>query len=288
MTNRRDFVRNTALGLAAIAVSKESKLTFANPYDLPIGLELYTVRRQMEKDPEGTLRKVAATGYQGVEVDAKSLPKFAPILKSTGLTAPSVHLDFGQLKMGWEQAIERVEALGAQYAVVAFINAPDRKTLEDFKKIAQLFNKAGEQCQQAGVQFCYHNHNFEFIKFDGGIGYDVLMGETDPKFVKFELDCFWMTHAGYDPVEYMHKYPGRFSLLHIKDLKKGIPNSTTFATPMGNPFTEVGKGVIDWKRIFVAAREGGLKLYFVEQDETDIPAFEAIKISYDYLHNLTV
>jgi sugar phosphate isomerase/epimerase len=286
--NRRDFVRNTALGLAALAAPKGSQLTFANPYDLPIGIQLYTVRRQMAKDPEGTLKRVAATGYKEVEVDATSLPKLAPILKQTGLTAPSAHFGFGQVKTDWEHEIEQAKAHGIKFMVVAFLDAPDRKNLEDYKKVAELFNKAGEQCQRAGIQFCYHNHNFEFIKFGGGIGYDVLLKETDSKLVKFELDCFWATHAGYDPVEYMQKYPGRYPLLHIKDLKEGIPTSTSFANPKGIPFTEVGKGVIDWKRIFVAAREGGLEHYFVEQDESDIPAFEAMKISYDYLHNLTV
>lgn len=288
MTNRRDFVRNTALGLAAFAVSKGPELASANPYDLPIGLVLYTVRRQMDKDPEGTLKRVAATGYENVEIDAKNLAQYTPLLRRTGLTVPAVHLVFGQVKTGWEHEIERVKGQGVKYMVVAFIDAPDRKSLEDYKKVAQLFNKAGEQCRRAGMQLCYHNHNFEFAKLDGGMGYDVLLKETDPKLVKFELDCFWMTHAGHDPVEYMHKYPGRFPSLHIKDLKKGIPSSTGFDNPNGNPFTEVGKGVIDWKRNFVAAKEGGLKQYFVEQDETDIPAFDAIKISYDYLHNLTV
>jgi sugar phosphate isomerase/epimerase len=288
MMNRRDFVRNAALGLAAVAVSNGPELASADPYDLPIGLVLYTVRRQMDKDPEGTLKRVAATGYKQVEIDAKNLSQYAPLLKQAGLKAPAVHLVFGQVKTGWEQEIERVTGQGVKYMVVAFIDAPDRKSLEDYKNVAQLFNKAGEQCQRAGIQLCYHNHNFEFMKLDGGMGYDVLLKETDPKLVKFELDCFWMTHAGHDPVEYMHRYPGRFPSLHIKDLKKGIPSSTSFDNPNGNPFTEVGKGVIDWKRIFVAAKEGGLKQYFVEQDETDIPAFEAIKISYDYLHKLTV
>ena len=211
--NCRDFVRNSALGLAAFAASRGPELTFANPYNLPIGIVLYTVRRQMAKDPEGTLKRVAATGYKEVEVDGKNLSKLAPILKPYGLTAPSGHFDFGQVKTGWEQEIERVKAQGLKYMVVAFLAAPDRKDLEDYKKVAELFNKAGEQCQRAGVQFCYHNHNFEFIKFGGGIGYDVLLKETEPKLVKFELDCFWMTHAGHDPVEYMRKYPGRYALL---------------------------------------------------------------------------
>ena len=288
MMNRRDFVRNTALGLAAFAAPRASQPTFANPYNLPIGLQLYTVRDQMAKDPEGTLKRVAATGYKEVEVDGTSLSKLAPILKQAGLTAPGAHFELGLGKTNWDQEIEFAKAQGLAYIVVPFLAAPDRKNLEGYKEVAELFNKTAEQCQRAGLQFCYHNHNFEFIKFGGGIGYDVLLKETEPKLVKFELDCFWMTHAGYDPVEYMHKYPGRFPLLHIKDLKPGIPNSTGFANPKGNPFTEVGKGVINWKRIFTAAKEGGLEHFFVEQDQSDIPSLEAMRISYDYLHSLTV
>ncbi len=116
----------------------------------------------------------------------------------------------------------------------------------------------------AGIQFAYHNHNHEFRVYDGVIAYDQLLSSTDPALVKMELDCFWMTFAGKDPVEYMHKYPGRFPLLHIKGLKAGYKPTTGHFE--GNPFTEVGNGVIDWKRIFEAAHVGGMKHYYVEQD----------------------
>lgn len=289
MSNRRAFLRNATAGIATLAAAgRWSGALFANPYGLPIGLQVYTVRGKMDKDPAGTLKKVAAIGYQEVEIDGSSMPKLMPLIKDAGLNAYSSHYDFGQVKSGWEKEVENARSAGMKYMVDSFIDPPDRKSLDDYKKIAALFNRAGEQCHKAGIQFCYHAHNFEFKKFGDGIGYDILLRESDPQLVKFELDCFWMVHAGYDPVQYMRNYPGRFPLLHIKDLKAGIPTSTSFANPKGNPFTEVGKGIIDWKRIFIAAKQGGLERFYVEQDECDDPPLEAIKISYDYLHSLTV
>jgi sugar phosphate isomerase/epimerase len=289
MINRRTFLRNAGAGIAALAAAgRWNGSLFANPYGLPVGLQLYTVRRQMEKDPAGTLKQVAATGYQEVEVDGASLPKLLPLIQGAGLNVCAAHYDFGHVKSGWEKEVESAGGADMKYMVVSFIGPRERKTLDDYKRIALFFSRDGELCHKAGMQFCYHAHNFEFKNLGGGLGYDVLLKESDPRLVKFELDCFWMTHAGYDPVQYMRNYPGRFPLLHIKDLKAGIPTSTNFDNPKGNPFTEVGKGIIDWKKVFVAAKQGGLEHYYVEQDECDGPPLEAIKISYDYLHSLTV
>jgi sugar phosphate isomerase/epimerase len=150
-----------------------------------------------------------------------------------------------------------------------------------------VFNKAGETTQKAGIQFCYHNHNFEFTKYGDTTAYDYLLQSVDPKLVKFEMDCFWVTHAGHDPVAYFKKYPGRFPLLHIKDMKDHPSASHTLDAKMGL-FAPVGQGTIDWKRIFVGAKVGGMKHYFVEQDYCEQPPLEAIKISYEYLSNLSV
>jgi sugar phosphate isomerase/epimerase len=263
----------------------------ASPYGLPIGLQVYTVRDDLDKDPVGTLKRVAAIGYKEIEIGGffgKSPTGFRVLMQETQLSTPSAHYEFKQLTSGWEKAIEYAQAAGLKYMVNSALDDKDRKSLDGFKKAAEVFNKAGEQTAKAGIQFCYHNHNFEFARFGDTLGYDVLLRETDPKYVRFELDCFWMTHAGHDPVKYFENFPGRFPLLHIKDLKKGIPSSTSFAMPWGNPFAEVGRGVIDWKRIFKAAKRGGLEHYFVEQDQCDIPAFESARISYEYLRKLTV
>ena len=291
MINRRDFIRGTAAGAAAMLAGTElGRNLFANPYGKPIGLQLYTVRDQLEKDVPGTLKRVAAIGYKEVEIDdLYGMPpaQFTKLLKDNGLTAVSGHYHLDVEETQWEKKVAEARELGLKYMVHAILDPPERKSLEDYKRHVELFNKIAEQTHQAGMQFCYHNHNFEFQKFGGVTVYDYLLGHLDPHLVQFEMDCFWVTHAGQDPVALFKKHPGRFPMLHIKDSKAGNPPTTEFDARMGL-FTEVGKGTIDWKRIFAAAPQGGMKHFFVEQDYCEVPPLESIKISYEYLHHLTV
>ena len=291
MINRRDFIKNTALGAAAIVGgSKLERDLWANPYGKPIGLQLYTVRDELQKDVPGTIKKVAAVGYKEVEIYdlyGMSPVQFTKLLKDNGLTAVSGHYLLDVEKTQWEKKVGEAKELGLKYMVHAILDPDQRKSLDDYKRHVDLFNKIAEQGQKAGVQFCYHNHNFEFQKFDGVTVYDYLFKHLDPHLVQFEMDCFWVTHAGQDPVALFKRHPGRFPLLHIKDLKAGNPPTTEFDAKMGL-FAEVGKGTIDWKRIFTAAPQGGMKHFFVEQDYCEVPPLESIKISYEYLHNLTV
>lgn len=289
--NRRQFLRNAPLGFAALAaVSRWGTNMFAEPLGLPIGLELYTVRNELEKDLLGTIKKVAEIGYKEVEVYdfyGRTASEFGRILKDDGLAAPSGHYTTAKIKSGWEKHIADAKEVGIRYMVNAILEPSERKLLDDYKKLAELFNKAGEETRKAGIQFCYHNHNFEFKKFDGTLPFDLLLKETDPNLVLFEMDCFWVTHAGHDPVEYFRKHPGRFPLLHIKDLKAGNPPTTEMDARLG-VFAEVGRGTIDWKRIFAAAPKGGIKHYYVEQDFCERSPLESIRISYDYLKSLKV
>ena len=291
MINRRDFIRGTAAGAATIAAAADlTRNLFANPYGKPIGLQLYTVRDQLEKDVPGTLKKVAAIGYKEVEIYdlyGMSPAQFTKLLKDNGLVGVSHHYLLKDEQTHWEKSVAEAKELGVKYMVHAILDPPERKSLDDYKRHVELFNKIAEQTHQAGMQFCYHNHDFEFQKFDGITVLDYLLKHLDPHLVQFEMDCFWVTHAGQDPVALMKQHPGRFPLLHIKDLKTGISPSTEFDARMGL-FTEVGKGVIDWKRIFAAAPQGGMKHFFVEQDYCEIPPLESIKVSYEYLHHLTV
>ena len=291
MINRRDFIRGTAAGAATIAAGTElTRNLFANPYGKPIGLQLYTVRDQLEKDVPGTIKKVAAIGYKEVEIYdlyGMSPAQFTKLLKDSGLTAVSGHYMLKDEKTHWEKSVAEARELGLRYMVHAILEPEDRKSFDDYKRLVELFNKVAEQTHKAGMQFCYHNHDFEFKEYDGTTAYDYLLKQLDPKLVQFEMDCFWVTHAGQDPVALLKQHPGRFPLLHIKDLKAGIPPSTEFDARMGL-FTEVGKGTIDWKRIFAAAPQGGMKYFFVEQDYCEVPPLESIKISYEYLHHLTV
>jgi sugar phosphate isomerase/epimerase len=279
------------LGAATIAAgTKLADNLFANPYGKPIGLQLYTVRDQLEKDVPGTLKEVAAIGYKEVEIYdlyGMSAAQFTKLLKDNGLTAVSGHYLLNVEKTQWEKKVEEARELGLKYMVHAILDPEERKSLDDYKRHVELFNKIAEQTHKAGMQFCYHNHNFEFQKFDGVTVYDYLFKHLDPHLVQFEMDCFWVTHAGQDPVALFKKHPGRFPLLHIKDAKAGIPPSTEFDARMGL-FAEVGKGTIDWKRIFAAAPQGGMKHFFVEQDYCEVPPLESIKISYEFLHKLTV
>ena len=285
--HRRGFLRVTALGTLAIS-SRLPQSLFANPYGKPVGLQLYTLRDQLEKDVSGTIQQVASIGYKDVEIYSlygKSPAEFARILSDNGIAASSGHYMLKQVKAGWSQHVEEAQTLGLKFMVNAILQPEERKSFDDFKRLVDVFNQAGETTQKAGIQFCYHNHNFEFSRYGGTTAYDYLLNTLDPKLVKFEMDCFWVTHAGEDPVAYFKKYPGRFPLLHIKDMKdKPAPTHELDARP--GLFAPVGFGTIDWKRIFAAAGQGGVQHYYVEEDYCEQRPLEAVKMSYDYLSRL--
>jgi sugar phosphate isomerase/epimerase len=289
--NRRDFLRTTAIGGTLAAMSGPlTQFTFASPYGKPVGLQLYTLRDQLEKDVAGTIQQVAKIGYRDVEIYSlygKSPAEFKKILTDNGITASSGHYLLKDVKGDWQKHVEDAKTLDLKYMVNAILQPEERKSFDDFKQLVEVFTKAAETTQKAGIQFCYHNHNFEFKKYGNTTAYDYLLNTLDPKLVKFEMDCFWVTHAGQDPVAYFNKYPGRFPLLHIKDMKDKPAPSHELDAKMGL-FAPVGKGTIDWKRIFAAAPKGGMQHYYVEQDYCEKPPLEAVKISYDYLNKLQV
>lgn len=291
MMKRRDFLRNTTLGLTAVAATTRwSRFLRATPYGKPIGLQLYTLRDDLAKDVPGTIKKLAAIGYKEVEVYdfyGRTAKEFGQILKDNGLATPSGHYMTRHIKADWQKHIDDAKELGMKHMVNAILEPPERQALDDYKGLVGLFTKAAEQTRKAGIQFCYHNHNFEFKKYGDTTAFDFLLKELDPKLVNFEMDCFWVTHAGQDPVDYFKKHPGRFPLLHIKDLTAGHPAATELDDRKGL-FSEVGHGTIDWKRIFAAAPQGGMKHFYVEQDYCERPPLESIKMSYEYLKNLKV
>jgi sugar phosphate isomerase/epimerase len=288
---RRRFLQNAGLGLTALALSRTEQL-LASPYGMPIGLQLYTVRDHMEKDLEGTLERVAEIGYRDVESGSfdyygKKPAELRRILTDHGLKIISTQFQESQLKSDLERHIASAKECGVSYIGLASLDEQDRKSLEAVKRDAEWFNQLGKSVSGAGCRFFYHGHNFDYANVDGAVIYDELIRRTDPKLVSFELDCFWCVRAGKDPVDYFHRFPGRFPQLHIKDLKPGYPPTTGEDSRPG-AFAEVGQGVIDWKKIFKAAREGGMKHFYVEQDECDRDSLESAKISYTYLHNLSV
>jgi sugar phosphate isomerase/epimerase len=296
---RRQFLQVSTLGLAAVAADQKAGILRAQPLGLPIGLELFTVRSECEQDFPGTLEKVAAIGYKEVELFdfyGRKASEIRRLLGSAGLVAPSSHTlsyilnpqsQLSEVRPRWEKLIEYAAELGVHYLGGSISDVSRLNPLDDYKRLADLMNAVGEQCKRAGLQFAYHNLNVEFREYDGVIPYDWLLRHTDPQSVQLEIDCYWLTRAGRDPVEYFKKYPGRTPLLHIKDRKPGYAPST-IVDPGPGPFTEVGYGSINWKRILAAASGGGLRHYYVEQDFCDRPVFESLKMSYNYLKNLTL
>ncbi len=284
------FTRRDVLATAgALACAPWSKAAFGRPLGLPIGLQPYSVREELKQDCEGTLRKVAAIGYESIEfsdpfygMDVKASQR---LLKELHLKTPAAQYAYPKDDSEWEKSVEHAAMFGVKFMITS-IPAGQRKTIDGWKRAAERFNHLGELSRKAGARAAYHNHHFEYAVTGGEIPYDVFLKYTDPISVAMELDCFWTTYAGKDPVEYLLKYPGRFPDLHIKDLKPGFPPST--GPLSGQPFTEVGNGSIDWKRIFSAAKQSGIVCYFVEQDRCDRPPLESIRISYDYLKKLKV
>ncbi len=245
-----------------------------------IGIQLYTVRRDLTKDVEGTLSRLASIGFQEVEFagypegTAQSL---RAMLDRLGLRAPSGHVPLQALRREWDRTLDQAAVVGQDYVVVAWIPEEERRTVDDWKRLAGAFNRAGEAALQRKISLGYHNHDVEFAPVGGTVGYDILLAETDPKLVRFEMDLYWITKGGRDPLEYFAKWPGRFPLVHVKDMD---------ATPR-RFFADVGKGTIDFRRIFRKAKQAGIRHFFYEQDETPGTPFESAKASYQFLKSLT-
>jgi len=277
--NRRSFVRSLMLGAGGAACVPGPRAAYAGKKLSKIGVQLYTVRRELEADFEGTLAKVAALGYREVEFAGyygRTPAQVKAILKRAGLTAPSAHFQSVVSSGGVRDAVEAAQVIGHDYLVYAWLPPEERKSLDDYKRLAERLNRAGEECRRAGVQFGYHNHDFEFAPVEGRIPYDLILEETDARLVKMELDLYWITKGGRSPLAYFRKHPGRFPLVHVKDM---------YSTPK-RYFTEVGRGRVDFKEIFAASKQAGIKHYFVEQDETPASPFDSIRASIDYLKRL--
>lgn len=243
---------------------------------LPVALQLYTVRDETAKDFIGTLEKVAAMGYDGVEFAGfGDIPatQMKAVLDRLGLKAVGSHTMPDLLKEKLDEVIKYNLEIGNKYVICPW--APF-KTKEDYVNAVRLFNEIGARCRENGLQFVYHNHDFEFTKFDGEYGLDILYNGTTPENMVAEIDTCWAFYAGVDPADYVRKYKGRCPLVHIKDLK----------TKENKEFIEVGYGVIDIPEIVKAANEIGSEWLIVEIDTCPKPTLESAKISVDYLKSL--
>jgi sugar phosphate isomerase/epimerase len=275
---RREFVGALGGLLASSGLPMESAAKSAADKKLGrIGLQLYTVRDEMKKDFAGTIARVAQTGYKEVEFAGyfdHSAKSVRDTLRQNGLTSPSAHIGYPVLGKEWDKVIEDALVVGHHYVICPWIDEKLRNP-EGFKQVAELFNKAGERAKAAGLQFGYHNHDFEFKRIQGQLIYDWLLEHTDPKLVAMELDIYWIRTGGQDPLTYFRRYPGRFPCLHIKDKDAA-----------GN-MVDVGKGVIPWREILGRRGVAGTKHIFVEHDNPK-DAFASIRDSYRYLKALNV
>ena len=282
MTSRRDFVRTSAAALTAAALPwKDASFMGSDKLD-KIGVQLYTVRKEMEKNVEGTLSRIAGIGFK--EVEFAGYFNHAPeqvkaILSRFDLTAPAGHMSYESLKeaSSWAGTLDTANRIGHRYVVIAWTPQEERQTLDDWKRVAEKFNRAGRAAKEAGLIFAYHNHDFEFKPVGPGpIPFDLLLAETDPELVKIEMDLYWITLGGFDPLQYFEKYPGRFPMVHVKDMKKGGER------PL---MVDVGKGDIDFRTIFAHREQAGIRHFFVEHDEPSDP-FASVDASYRFLRGL--
>lgn len=234
----------------------------------------------MDRDFEGTLRTVAGIGYTEVEFAGyfgRAPAAVRATLDRLGLAAPSAHIGTpAALTKDWEKTIDAGKVMGHKYLIVTYIEEKDRRTLDDYRRYAYLFNSAGETARKAGVRLGYHNHDFEFAPVDGKLPYDLLLERTDPKLVAMEMDLYWVTKGGRNPLDYFRRYPGRFEAVHVKDMD-GSPQLR---------MVDVGRGRIDFARIFAQRKKAGIRYFFVEHDDPQPSGIESVKTSYQYLKRL--
>lgn len=315
MPNRRHFLKQTsafALGSlllpscatnqdknnsetdSAVAGAGKNQET-ANGNLGPVGVQLWSVKDVIEKDLQGTLQKLADIGYKEIKsypgdkghyygVEPKAFKK---MLDDMGLKIVSSHVGSGakNSKPGtWQQAtllqnfnelVDKAAETGQQYLTCSWM---DESLRSDLKATADLFNKSGEACKKAGLQFAYHNHDFEFKKVGDVMLYDYMLENTDHDLVKWEMDMYWIVAAGQDPLAYFKKYPNYFPLGHVKDMDKQDKTKNT----------EIGMGSIDYTGILKAAKEAGMKHFIVEQESFTRPSIDSMKMNYEWLSKVNV
>lgn len=270
--NRRTFIAALgALPLATPPVAAAGRLG-------PIGLQLYTVRAAMASDLEATLARVAAIGYREVEFAGffgRTPAAFRRALAAEGLRAPSAHVPFEQLADGWERTVADGRERGLEWIVVAWIPEEQRGGPDAWRRIADRLNSAGRTARAAGLRLAYHNHSYEFIRVGDALPYDLLLDRTDPSVVELEMDVFWLRRGGGDPLAYFARWPGRFPLVHLKDMDGSAERR----------MVDVGRGVIPWAALLHQRRLAGIRHVFVEHDAAADP-FASARASYAYLRTL--
>ena len=273
--SRREFLGATAAGAVAAGP------LMADPLGIPIGTQTYPIRDALGKDFPGTLKQIAAMGYQTIEMCSPpgykegfgalagiSAAEMKKTIQTAGLRCESCHYQFREMKENLDERIAFAKELGLKQMILSTFGLPGNAKMADWAKAAGDLNRIGEKIAKAGLQAGFHNHDFEFQKIDGELIYDRLMTEFDPRLVKMQFQVA-VIRLGYEAATFMKKYPGRFLSMHLADWSAETKEQAA-----------VGSGSVDWKALFAAAKTGGVKNYFVEMN------LEFMKPSYDFLHSL--
>lgn len=315
MTNRRDFIKNTSL-LAAASMMPFQEVINELKKMKKIGIQLFSLPKSLSADFEASIKMLSKMGYKEIELfgpfpfsDEKaqeSWKKVTPmlgfsgsgffgkspqdvkrILSDNGIKAPSAHTDLDTLVNKMDKLGEAAQTLGYKYVVLPSIPEDKRKTLDDYKRMAETFNKIGENAKKVGLKFAYHNHGYGIKPTNGQVPLSIIYDQTDPNLVFFELDIYWTAAGGADPIAYLDKYKKRYHLIHLKDMKEkkefsGDGNNAAQWIELFPFMTTAGDGVMNVKSIVEKAQAVGVKHFFVEQDMVAQPEI-ALKRSFDFL-----
>jgi len=280
MINRREFVFSS-IGLLGYAATK----SFADSKKRPLGVQLYTVRKKAEHHLPDMLAAIQQIGYEEVEtywnVYSHPAAELKRMINDHGLRVPSGHFNYD----GIEGKLDYAATLGVDYVICPMLPKAMWTSLDGFRKAADQFNEWGEKIKRMGMRFGFHNHNYEFRRFGETTGFDVLLSRTDPNLMCLEMDCYWITQAGQDPLQMLKTLGDRIQLLHLKDRRAGFPTSQEM-NKHAEHMTPVGTGTIQWKDILAAAQQKGVAHMFVEQDSGDLPPLEELRISFKNLQPL--
>jgi sugar phosphate isomerase/epimerase len=282
MTTRREFLVGAAAGAIATGIKASAQARRLN-----IGLELYSFRVEAKRDLPGTLAKARAMGFDHLETGSdfygQTAAEFRKTLDTAGLKATSFHCQYDELKKDIDKVRRNLEVFGAQWACLPWIPHKDAFTREDAERAAADFNTWGAALAKSGHKFAYHAHGYEFGAAPEGTLFDFLAKSTDPASVKFEMDTFWIVVPGQDCVKLLEKYPGRWRLMHLKDLRKGAPIGNQQGHADDKDSVPVGEGIIPWDKVLAIARKQGVEDYFIEDESPD--AITQVPVSLKYLNS---
>lgn len=296
--SRRKFLQNSLIASLGIPLAQLS-CTGIDPkseYVQKIGLQMYTLRDQFAKDPKSTFEAVKAAGYWQAELmNTDNLAETKKMAEDAGLNVKGAFMDWNYITGNWhleggtapenyniDNLVADAASENLEYIIFGYMRKEERDTLDKWKQLTDDLNAAGEKCKAAGVQLAYHNHSFEFENLEGKVPYELLIDRLDPELVKFELDIFWASIGGYDPVKLLDRIGDRTYLLHLKDKKEGTPVVFDEGKVPKDAYKELGRGVVDIKACMEKAKAKGVRYCHVEQDESPDP-LQSIQVSRKYL-----